>query len=121
MASEMMRDVPNCLLAGMDAVRLAFGDALFDLVICIQNGISAFKVDQEKLIREAVRVTRQGGRALFSSYAERFWDDRLEWFEIQARHGLIGEIDHDKTGRGIIVGKDGFRATTRPVRNTLEL
>jgi 2-polyprenyl-6-hydroxyphenyl methylase/3-demethylubiquinone-9 3-methyltransferase len=50
--------------------------------------------------------------ALFSTYAERFWDDRLEWFELQAQAGLLGEIDYDKTGDGVIACKDGFTATT---------
>jgi len=49
---------------------------------------------------------------LFSSYSDRFWEERLKWFEIQAEHGLIGEIDHHLTGHGVIVCKDGFRATT---------
>jgi 2-polyprenyl-6-hydroxyphenyl methylase/3-demethylubiquinone-9 3-methyltransferase len=96
----------------MDAVSMAFADRSFDLTICIQNGISAFHVDREKLFAEAVRVTRRGGSVLFSSYAESFWDDRLEWFEVQAAHGLVGEIDRGATGSGVIVCKDGFRATT---------
>jgi 2-polyprenyl-6-hydroxyphenyl methylase/3-demethylubiquinone-9 3-methyltransferase len=37
---------------------------------------------------------------------------RLEWFELQAAAGLIGEIDRPKTRRGAIVCKDGFSATT---------
>lgn len=104
----------NCapILLAMDSVELGFRDGCFDLVACIQNGISAFKVDQEQLIREALRVTRSGGRVLFSSYSERFWPDRLEWFRIQADHGLLGEIDEEATGNGVIVCKDGFRATT---------
>jgi 2-polyprenyl-6-hydroxyphenyl methylase/3-demethylubiquinone-9 3-methyltransferase len=96
----------------MDAVALGFADHVFDVVACLQNGISAFKVDQRDLIREAVRVTRPGGVALFSSYAERFWDHRLAWFKLQADEGLLGEIDWDQTGDGVIVCKDGFRATT---------
>lgn len=104
-------DVP-CHLLVMNAVDLGFCDRLFDTVICIQNGISAFKVDRHRLIREAMRVTRPGGKVLFSSYSERFWDDRLAWFQIQSDHGLIGEIDYEATGDGIIVCKDGFRATT---------
>lgn len=60
----------------------------------------------------AVDVTRPGGRVLFSSYAEAFWDHRLAWFRLQAREGLLGEIDETATGRGVIVCKDGFRATT---------
>jgi len=82
------------------------------LTICIQNGISAFDEEQKKLFVEAVRVTRSGGTVLFSSYAERFWAERLRWFEIQAEHRLIGDIDYGLTGDGVIVCKDGFRATT---------
>ncbi|MHA2231478.1 MAG: class I SAM-dependent methyltransferase, partial [Candidatus Hodarchaeales archaeon] len=41
-----------------------------------------------------------------------FWDERLEWFELQAKEGLLGEIDWDETRNGTIVCKDGFRATT---------
>jgi 2-polyprenyl-6-hydroxyphenyl methylase/3-demethylubiquinone-9 3-methyltransferase len=36
----------------------------------------------------------------------------MEWFRIQAEHGLLGEIDYDTTGSGVIVCKDGFRAET---------
>jgi SAM-dependent methyltransferase len=110
----MAREVlgPSCLLFAMDAATLGFADGLFDVVACIQNGISAFKVDQLALMREALRVTCPGGRVLFSSYSARFWDHRLEWFELQAAEGLLGEIDRDQTRDGVIVCKDGFRATT---------
>jgi 2-polyprenyl-6-hydroxyphenyl methylase/3-demethylubiquinone-9 3-methyltransferase len=103
---------PPCGLLAMDAGRLGFGDASFDAVVCIQNGISALKVPPEVLMCGAVRVTRRDGLAIFSSYAECFWDERLEWFRLQAQHGLLGEIDEDVTGNGEIVCKDGFRATT---------
>jgi 2-polyprenyl-6-hydroxyphenyl methylase/3-demethylubiquinone-9 3-methyltransferase len=96
----------------MNALRLGCGDQAFDRVLCLQNGISAFQVDQPALIKEAVRVTRSGGTVLFSSYAARFWPDRLAWFRLQAEQGLIGEIDETATGNGVIVGRDGFRATT---------
>jgi len=36
----------------------------------------------------------------------------LEWFQLQSDAGLLGEIDVEKTGDGVIVCKDGFRATT---------
>lgn len=49
---------------------------------------------------------------LFSSYCESFWPDRLKWFEIQSACGLIGAIDYQHTGNGVVVCKDGFRATT---------
>jgi len=112
LAQEILGDAPACHLLAMDAENLGFGDRMFDRVICIQNGISAFGVDQRKLIEEAMRVTCSGGTAFFSSYSEHFWKDRLEWFRIQSEHGLIGEIDEEATGHGVIVCKDGFRATT---------
>jgi len=104
-------------LAAMDALRLAFPDRLFDRVICVQNGISAFHADPVALLREALRVTRPGGSALFSSYADRFWEGRLAWFQAQSAHGLLGEIDREATGNGVIVCKDGFRATTFRARD----
>ncbi len=96
----------------MDAVALGFRKDVFDIVICIQNGISAFNVDRLELIREGIRVARSGGIVLFSSYSEKFWNDRLAWFELQAKEGLLGKIDHHRTGDGVIVCKDGFKATT---------
>ena len=99
-------------LSAMNAVNLGFCDQCFDAIVCIQNGISAFNINQEDLIREALRVTRPGGRIFFSSYSERFWPERLNWFRIQARHDLIGEIDEEATGNGVILCKDGFKATT---------
>lgn len=112
LARDYLEDFADIMCVQMDAVRLAFPPATFDLVCCIQNGISAFQVDQRALMAAAVDVTRPGGRVLFSSYAEAFWEPRLEWFRLQAREGLLGEIDEAATGRGVIVCKDGFRATT---------
>ena len=99
-------------LAVMNAVQTGFQSNCFDLTVCIQNGISAFKVDQRTLMKEAVRITRSGGRVLFSSYAAAFWPHRLDWFHAQAACGLIGEIDEVATGNGVIVCRDGFKATT---------
>ena len=110
MAAEEGRAGSSLLL--MNAAYLGLGSETLDLVACIQNGISAFKVDPLGLMREALRVTRAGGRVLFSSYSEKFWPHRLEWFREQARNRLLGEIDEETTGNGVIVCKDGFRATT---------
>jgi SAM-dependent methyltransferase len=112
MARGFLGHTESLHLAQMDAAHLGFRDRTFDLTICIQNGLSAFGVDQHRLFEEALRVTRLGGTALFSSYADAFWVDRLGWFEIQSAHGLIGTIDYQATGNGVIVCKDGFRATT---------
>ncbi len=109
---ELLRAVPNCILLQMDALHIAFRDATFDVTVCIQNGISAFHASPIDLIRESVRVTKPGGLVLFSSYTEKFWQHRLEWFRLQADAGLVGEVDFEKTGGGTIVCKDGFTATT---------
>ncbi len=112
MALQFVGGRPSLCLACMDAVHLGFPEHLFDLTICIQNGICAFAVDQQQLFREALRVTRSGGLVVFSSYSARFWEHRLEWFEVQSAHHLVGEIDYQATGNGVIVCKDGFRATS---------
>ena len=112
MAADFLERKNSLHLVAMDATHMAFRDHAFDLTICIQNGIAAFGVDQQQLFAEAVRVTRSAGVVLFSSYSDRFWEERLKWFEIQAEHGLIGEIDYRATGNGVIVCNDGFRATT---------
>jgi len=109
---DMLSHIANCHLLCMNAVELSFRDGIFDLTVCIQNGISAFHVNQGELIRESIRVTKPGGIVLFSTYAEKFWPDRLEWFERQSKEGLLGEIDYEKTGNGNIICKDGFTATT---------
>jgi 2-polyprenyl-6-hydroxyphenyl methylase/3-demethylubiquinone-9 3-methyltransferase len=120
-ARERLSQLDNCCLACMDASRSAFADAVFDAVICIQNGISAFHVDQRQLMRESLRITRPGGVVLFSSYSGKFWEDRLAWFRLQSEAGLLGEIDEAQTGNGVIACKDGFRATTVSPERFLEL
>jgi len=112
LGQEEMGQASSCYFLEMDAVHLGFKQGQFNVVVCIQNGLSAFRVDQRRLIAEAMRVTRSGGTVLFSSYSERFWNDRLGWFRLQSQLGLIGEIDEAATGNGVIVCKDGFRAST---------
>ena len=112
LASEYTMYNPRCHLFQTSAERLPFRENSFDKVVCIQNGISAFKIDPKELIQESIRVTKVGGLCLFSSYSPNFWKDRLEWFQMQADAGLLGEIDFEKTKDGIIACKDGFYATT---------
>ena len=107
-----LHGVENCVLMEMDAAKLSFPDNIFEVVLCIQNGISAFKVEPFQLISESIRVTKPGGKILFSTYSPKIWDERLDWFYLQAGEGLLGEIDEEKTGNGIIVCKNGFKATT---------
>ena len=107
-----MEGCHNYAVFMMDASRMAFRSGVFDVVFCIQNGMSAFGVDERHLIAESVRVAKDKGVILFSSYSPKIWQDRLEWFHKQAEFGLIGAIDEEKTGNGAIVCRDGFRATT---------
>jgi len=110
LASSYLRGVGNCDLVQANAARLAFPEAAFDATICIQNGISAFGVDRQRLVAEAVRVTRKGGVVLFSTYSPRIWLDRLGWFRAQSEVGLLGELDEAGSHDGMIVCKDGFRS-----------
>ncbi len=112
LASQMLASFTNCRFFNVQAVQLSFHDGVFDCVICIQNGISAFHVEQQELVRESVRVTKPGGKVLFSSYSDKFWEERLKWFQAQSEANLLGEIDYERTGDGVIVCKDGFTATT---------
>ena len=108
---EYLKDFPNCALLVMDAHAPLFRET-FDRVLCLQNGLSAMKGDPRNLVRQALSLLSPGGRAYFSTYSPNFWDYRLAWFQEQARKGLLGELDMEKTGGGAIVCRDGFTAAT---------
>ncbi len=103
---------PETKLAAMSAAHLAIADDRFDLVLGLQNALSAFNVPPSAVLAESARVTRPGGRLMFASYAPEFWDERLSWFRLQAEHGLIGPLDESASRDGVIVCRDGFRAST---------
>jgi 2-polyprenyl-6-hydroxyphenyl methylase/3-demethylubiquinone-9 3-methyltransferase len=107
------RDVlPDIQFIQMDAGTTGFRRNSFDVVVCIQNGISAFKVEPVKLVSESLRIVKSGGKCIFSTYSDKIWKERVRWFQLQAEEGLLGEIDWDQTKRGTIVCRDGFIATT---------
>lgn len=112
LAGSYMKSCQNYAVFLADASQLSFRSGIFDVVFCIQNGISAFGVNKKRVIAESIRVAKDNGVILFSSYSPRIWKARLEWFRRQSRLGFIGEIDEEKTRDGTIVCKDGFRATT---------
>ncbi len=112
LAKSYMMPYRNYRIAQMDASNMAFRTGIFDAVFCIQNGISAFGVDTKRLIAESVRIAKNNGLILFSSYSPKIWEKRLDWFRKQHKAGLLGEIDEKQTHDGTIVCKDGFRATT---------
>jgi ubiquinone/menaquinone biosynthesis C-methylase UbiE len=112
LAEPYMKPYRNHKTVQMDASKMAFRPSIFDAVFCIQNGISAFGVDKKQLIAESIRVTKENGLILFSSYSPKIWQERLEWFRKQSQIGLIGEIDEERTRIGTIICRDGFTATT---------
>lgn len=106
-----LQDCNNCRLLPMDAYKLDFHEE-FDIVVCLQNGLSAVKGNPAELISRCLSSLKPGGTAYFSTYSEKIWDTRLEWFREQARKGLLGELDEEKTKDGMIYCKDGFCAVT---------
>jgi len=111
LGKDYLKETPNCSIETMDAHHLEFEEG-FDIVLCLQNGISAMKGNSQQLVAECMKVLNPGGTAYFSTYSEKFWDHRLAWFHEQAEKKLLGEIDSEKTKNGVIVCKDGFTAVT---------
>jgi len=112
LAKDYLQNFNNIELHQMNANSLNFQKDIFDVVIAIQNGISAFKVEPELLVKEGLCVLKPQGKFILSSYSVNFWNERLEWFIQQSKEGLLGEIDFKKTKDGVIICKDGFTATT---------
>jgi 2-polyprenyl-6-hydroxyphenyl methylase/3-demethylubiquinone-9 3-methyltransferase len=111
LAKEYLKILPNADVIKMDVHNITV-KSTFDIVLCLQNGISSMRITPED-IKNIMNLLNSGGHAFFSTYSSKFWDCRLEWFQEQASKGLLGEIDMENTGDGVIVCKDGFRATTR--------
>lgn len=111
LGKEYLKDLENCSLLTMDAHNLTFHEE-FDMVLCLQNGLSAVKGNPGGLIDGCLAALKSGGAAYFSTYSEKIWETRLNWFREQARKGLLGELDEEKTKDGVIICKDGFRADT---------
>jgi len=108
---EYLKDIPNCSLETADAHLIEYRSE-FEMVLCLQNGLSAMKGDPLNLVTRGVNALVKGGKAFFSTYSDKFWGPRVEWFEEQANKGLLGEIDRERTKDGKIVCLDGFTATT---------
>ena len=110
LSKEYLKDYPNASMIVMDVHEMDF-DQAFDVILCLQNGLSAMGADSA-VIDKTLSLLAPGGSAYFSSYSAKFWEWRLKWFEEQAEKGLLGEIDYDRTKDGVIICKDGFCATT---------
>ena len=111
LGKDYLKDFPNASMVAMDVNKINL-DKKFDVILCLQNGLSAMKVNSRDFIGSLVGLLEEGGKVYFSTYSSNFWDYRLMWFKEQADKGLLGEIDYEKTRDGVIVCKDGFRAIT---------
>jgi len=111
---DYLRDTPNAKLIVMDALQISseMFETPFESVLCLQNALSAMKVEPFSYVKKIMALLTSGGRAFISTYSAKFWPHRLNWFLEQAEKGLLGEIDLEQTKDGVIVGKDGFRAVT---------
>lgn len=112
MVAEFVGHSESLHLAAMDAAHMGFRDRAFDLTVCIQNGVSAFEVNRLERFHRGRSCHSIRRHCSFFQLFRALWQERLKWFQIQAEHGLIGEIDYRSTGNGVIVCKDSFRATT---------
>ncbi len=106
-----LKGLNNVSLELMDAYSMNYQER-FDLILCLQNGLSAIKGNPMLLVERALQATRTGGRVFFSTYSPKIWEERVKWFIEQSEKGLIGKIDPTMTKDGVIRCEDGFEATT---------
>ncbi|MGD9666638.1 MAG: class I SAM-dependent methyltransferase [Synergistaceae bacterium] len=112
---EYLSGIPNTELLTLDVHDIDYCNR-FDAVLCLQNGLSAIRADvPEAFAAKVIKALKKGGKAYFSTYHPKFWEQRVAWFQEQSRKGLIGELDMEKTKNGVIICKDGFRATTHSI------
>lgn len=120
LGKEYLKDSQNTKIIAMDVHDLQFEEK-FDVVLCLQNGLSAMKIKSTDLIEKILRMVVSGGKVFFSTYSEKFWEYRIMWFQEQADKRLLGELDYDKTKDGVIICKDGFKATTYTQKDLEEI
>ncbi|WP_138159516.1 class I SAM-dependent methyltransferase [Peptoniphilus catoniae] len=120
LGKDYLKDLKNVELEAIDINDLKAEDE-FDVVISLQNGLSSLKTDPDKIIKICLKALKDKGRAYFSTYSGKFWEDRIKWFEEQAEKKLLGEIDYERTKDGVIYCKDGFKAVTFTEEDLREL
>jgi len=118
-SKEYLKDISNVHIEVMDVHNITF-IRHFEVVLCLQNGLSAMHLSRDSVLKILGSVA-PCGRAYFSSYSEKFWGHRLKWFHEQASKGLLGEIDLEKTKDGVIICKDGFKSITHSLKDLEEI
>lgn len=120
LSEEYLKNTNNAEVINMDIHNITLEEK-FDTIICLQNGLSAMNIKSIESIRKILQLAADGGKIYFSTYSEKFWDYRLQWFEEQAEKKLLGKIDYDKTKDGVIICEDGFQATTYTINDLNEI
>ena len=65
MAKEYLKDESTCRTAAMTASALGFRDHQFDVVVCIQNGLSAFRLEPAEALGVGSEIEEVDGSTLF--------------------------------------------------------
>ena len=89
LGNEYLKDIKNAKMLVMDVHNMTFKNS-FDIVLCLQNGFSAMKLTFDT-IKSIMDLVSDKGQVFLSSYSEKFWDTRLEWFREQSKKGLLGD------------------------------
>lgn len=88
--AEARKRAPGCTFGRMDATRLAFPDARFDAVICVE---AAFHFNtRDAFLREALRVLKPGGSLVLSDMLFRGFLDPIAEIGQIPRANLVRDI-----------------------------
>ncbi|MCP4430248.1 MAG: class I SAM-dependent methyltransferase [Gammaproteobacteria bacterium] len=111
LALEHVGLLQNVSVRKADVTSIDSPDNSYDLVLCMQNGLSAFGNNPLNVVRESCRVLNETGKLICCTYSEKIWPDRLKWFREQSNAGLLSPVDEGKTGNNIVVCQDGFTSS----------
>lgn len=95
----------------MDAYSMNYQERS-DLILCLQNGLSAIKGNPMLLVERPFRPQERGEGFSSVLTLQNLGRTGEKWFIEQSEKGLIGKIDPTMTKDGVIRCEDGSEATT---------